>query len=368
MARNVRIYANRPGFLLEGVNVYHTSQSDEYLLAEDLTYDEWADGFVARIPDQQTTIIAVCMTGSCAGQSQSQAIPPKVENVRFLIGETFGGGGDVSFTYPTVVPASNKVTQSVDFRDFSRATINAIPDSNYALVGWFTASSDDEFITSNNPLNVTRNFYNLTDRFYAKFSDFNLSATTASIGVSGSITFNIQTQNYPDGTQIPYTASGLNNRHLSSGSLTGSFELTNNSGSRTITIGELTSSLTTQFSLELTNTSASAVSINVISQSYDISGSISSSYATTSSFEVYTTGHKDGDEIEFRVEAVSASVSGSILGSGSDSGSFFIHSNTGSYQFALATSDFTGSNNIFNLYLLDKPYISHSITLFSGSV
>jgi hypothetical protein len=368
MARNVRIYANRPGFLLEGVNVYYGSQSADYLLAENLSYDEWADGFVARIPDETTTIIAVCMTGSCAGQSSSQAIPPKVENVRFLIAEVTGSGGRVSFSYPEVVVAANRVTQSVDFRDYSQARVLAHPSPNYALVGWYTASADNEFITSNQPLTITRNFYNLTDKFYAKFSNFTLSATTASVGVSGSVTLNLQTRNYPDGTQIPFTASGLNNRHLSSGSLTGSFLLTNNSGSHTITIGELTSSLTTEFNVSLTNTSASALTVGVISQSYDISGSISSSYQTTSSFEVYTTGHKDGDEIEFRVEAISASVSGSILGSGSDSGSFFVHSNTGSYQFALTTSEFTGSNNIFNLYLLDKPYISHSITLFSGSI
>ena len=289
MARNVRIYANRPGFLLEGVNVYYGSQSADYLLAENLTYDEWADGFVARIPDEETTIIAVCMTGSCAGQSQSAAIPPKVENIRFLVAEVTGSGGRVSMLYPTVVPAANRVTQSVDYRDYSQARINAIPSANHALVGWFTASEDTSRVSGDNPLVVTRNFYTLTDKFYAKFSDFTLSATTASVGVSGSVTFNLQTEYYPDGMTFDYTASGLNNRHLSSGSLTGSFVLTNNSASRTITIGELTSSLTTQFSLELTNTSASAVAVNVISQSYDISGSISSSYATTSSFEVYTT-------------------------------------------------------------------------------
>lgn len=368
MARNVRIYANRPGFLLEEITVYQNSQTPENVLAENLSYDEWSDGIVVKIPDEETTVIAVCMTGSCADQSSSMVIPPIVGNVRFFDIEVTGSNGQVQFVYPTPTALGQTTSQTVDYRDYSAARVLAAPSPSSSLVGWYTASADTVPISSVNPLVLTRNTYPNIDKYYAKFTDYTLSATTASIGVSGSVTFNLETRFLQDGTTVAYTASGLNNRHLSSGSLTGSFIMTNNTGSRTITIGELTSSLSTQFSFSLTNASASAVQIGVISQSYDISASTNTPFSANTSFEIYTTGHKDNDELEFRVTAYSASVSGSILASGSNSGSMFVHNNTGSYTFQLGTSAYTGSDNIFNLYLKDKPHISHSISLYTGSI
>ena len=358
--RNVRIYANRPGFLLEGVNVYYTSQSAEYLLAEDLSYDDWSDGFVARIPDETTTIIAVCMTGSCAGQSSSQAIPPKVENVRFLHGIVSGSGGQVSFAYPSVVAAANAVTLSVDYRDYSAARILAHPNASHSLVGWYTASNDTNTIATSNPLSITRTYFPLSDKFYAKFSDFNLSATTSSIGANSSMTFNLQTKNFADGTTFDYTASGLNNEFLSSGSLTGSFVLTNNSGSTTITLAEVTASNTSEFVFVLNNTSASAVTTRVISQSYILSGAANVHEGMNARFEVYTTGHKNGDRVDFRV----LNLSGSDFISGSVSGSFVIHDQTGSYVFDLA-EDADSGDEVMTLYIDAYPHISHSTNVIA---
>ncbi len=162
-------------------------------------------------------------------------------------------------------------------------------------------------------------------------------------GGGSSITFTVNTTDVENGTPLPYTISGVSQSDVTSGSLTGSFAINDNTASVTLGVSlEPTSPGVGSASLALDN---GAASISVFpAPTYSLSRSATSvDEGSSVTFTLTTTGVANGTSVPYSISGITEG----DLSSGSLTGNFVVNEGSAEVTVALASDALTdGSETI----------------------
>ena len=154
----------------------------------------------------------------------------------------FDEGSSITFTLSTAnVDAGTLVPYTITGISFNDLTSGSLM-GNFAIGSngqdsiVLTASADS--LTEGNE---TMTFSTASQSLTALINDtsltptYSLSRSASTIDEGSSVTFTLNTTNVADGTNVPYTITGISSEDLSSGSLTGNFVINSNQGTVTLT-------------------------------------------------------------------------------------------------------------------------------------
>lgn len=198
---------------------------------------------------------------------------------------------------------------------------------------------------------------------------YTLSSDTTAVNEGDSVTFTLTTTHISDGTTIAYTITGIDQADLAVGNLTGTFNITNNTGTQTFTLAnDATTEGTENMTLALDNGLASADVVVVTDTSLDPTYTLSADNTTinegdTVTITLTTTDITDGTELAYTVTGVDAD----DLSAGSLTGNFTINNNTGTAVFTLAEDESTEGDETLTL-TLDNGEGSIAITITDTSL
>lgn len=171
------------------------------------------------------------------------------------------------------------------------------------------------------------------------------------INENSSVTITVTTRNVDDGTQVPYTITGVTTDDINGASLTGNFTINNKTGTQTFTI---TPDATTEGPETLTLTlDQSATSINItindtsVDPTYTLSAPISVDEGDTLTVTLVTTDITDGTLVPYTVTGID----NLDLTTGSLTGNFTVTSNSATQDFLLSLDQFTEGTETFTLSL-----------------
>ena len=362
MAKSIRIYAQTVGGDITSMSLYHTSINASNLIASGVSPAQLTgSGVTATVPDSATLFWAkVTDSGSCNNVSSSFTNTLFQPNKRYfnIINSSSVGPNTVSIISPTAAgPSTGSIEQTVDFLNNSSLICRAdfsYPDYT-AFKGWFSSevSSSATFISSDNPLTITNSTFTGSDSFYAHFEGFtrtyNLSASKAAVNEGDDLTITLITTGVDGGTSIPYTISGIDQNDLSAGDITGSFVVTNQSGSIDLTIAaDATTEGVETLSIDLNDhvCDPETVTINDTSTTpaptYSISATTPVNEGDTVIFTLTTANVADGTVLPFTISGISASDINESL-----TGNFTVNSNTAQTIISLVNDNTTeGTENM----------------------
>ena len=198
---------------------------------------------------------------------------------------------------------------------------------------------------------------------------YSLSSSHVSANEGDTVTITLTTSGLPNNSDIAYIVTGISSADLSSGSLTGDFEINNNTGSVSFTLAnDLTTEGSETLSLSLVNGKASKnVTIGDTSltpATYSLT-SDNSSYneGDTINITLTTTNVDDGTNIPYTVSGIT----GADLSSGAISGNFNVSSGTASLSFVLTNDVTTEGTETFTI-ALNNGEASKSVTINDTSL
>ena len=171
----------------------------------------------------------------------------------------------------------------------------------------------------------------------SNFQSFVLQRSVTSTSGGSEIAFTLNTSNVSQGTSFPYTITGISPSDVTSGSLTGSFSVSNNTASMTLGVSlEPTSPGVGSASLALDNGKAS-VSV-FLPPTYSLSRSSSSvNEGSSITFTLTTTGIANGTSVPYTVSGISVS----DLSSGSLTGNFVVTDGIATVTLTAASDSLT---------------------------
>lgn len=237
-------------------------------------------------------------------------------------------------------------------------------DITQTLTGSFTINSNtDELliepIFDNNidgPETLTLSLDNGKDSIDITINEptFSLTRSASTINEGGSVTITLTTTGVPDGTNIPYTVSGVTADDFSSGSLTGNFTVNSSTSSASWTLAnDVKYEGTETMTVSVYHNESISVTVNDTStQIYTLTKSQSNMFAgetITYSLEMY--GLPAGGTVGWDISNVSGNITSSdFVGSPSLSGNFVssgTSTNTDTVSFT-AAYDLEITNDIFS--------------------
>lgn len=196
---------------------------------------------------------------------------------------------------------------------------------------------------------------------------YNITANVSSLNEGASATFTINTTNVPNGTTLYWTTNTIsgtiNSSDFSDGNTSGSFTITNNSGTVVRTLSnDATTEGSESFQLQIRTDStvgsivATSATITISDTSLDPTYSVSPSPTTVNegsavTFTVTTTDVPDTTTLYWTTESVTGTVNGTDFSGGATSGSFTITSNSGSIVRTLANDLTTEGSEVFRLQI-----------------
>lgn len=192
---------------------------------------------------------------------------------------------------------------------------------------------------------------------------YSVTPSTSSVNEGSSVTFTVTTTNVPSGTTLYWstnTVSGtVNSSDFNDAATTGSFTITNNTGSVVRTLAnDATTEGSESFQLQIRTDSVSgtivATSSTVTIGDTSLTPTYSVSPSTTSvnegssvTFTTSTTNVSDGTTLYWTLSTVSGVINSSDFVGGATSGSFTITSNSGSVVLNLANDSTTEGSESF---------------------
>ena len=149
---------------------------------------------------------------------------------------------------------------------------------------------------------------------------YSLTSSSASVNEGSSVVFTLSTANVANGTSVPYVISGISAGDLSSGSLTGSFTVSNGSASTSITLANDVLTEGTETATLSTAVGSVAVTVNDTSRTptYAIGRSLSAvDEGSSVVFTLSTTNVANGTVLPYTISGISSNdvTSGSLNGS-----------------------------------------------------
>lgn len=226
-------------------------------------------------------------------------------------------GNSVTINLTTVNVANGTLVpyniQGVTSADISGASLNGnfqVLNNSASIIinvanDTILANNDSEVMTvrlSNGSSNVNINIVDTTpDPVYS------LTASNTAVYEGFSVTFDLDVQNLPSGSQIPYTISGITSEDISGESLIGNFTIdANGEDSLTLdlTLDDFEESETLTLSLDNTVISKS---VDILDASYTLLSSNSSPVeGDTVNITLYTDTVPDGTVVPYTISGVSA--------------------------------------------------------------
>ena len=185
-------------------------------------YIEYPDDGISLSPSattvssSSTSDVTVNVTGDTSGTQYrlyTNDIPRWVS--------TYNGGGSASTDFTIAYSESELPTSGNTYTYFSQCRVTAgVDDGANSGGGALWINTGDSFT-------VTRS---------AAVPTFSVSANPTSVNEGQTVTFTLTTTNVPNGRTVGYTLTGITSNDLSSGSLTGSFSVSNNSAQVQVTL------------------------------------------------------------------------------------------------------------------------------------
>ena len=184
--------------------------------------------------------------------------------------------------------------------------------------------------------------------------EYSLSTSTSSVNEGGEVEITLNTKRIRAGKSVPYQITGIDSSDLASGSLTGTFSIDSN-GVGTISLTLRSDSATEgleNINISLTNNRSNrSIQVSDTSQSgptYAISSATSVNEGSSLSVTVNTTGVRDGTTLYWTILYGSSSSSADFS---SQSGSFTINSNTGSFSVPVIADTITEGSENFRIQI-----------------
>lgn len=301
MSKSIKLYAQSIGGDILSMSLYHTTIAPSNLLAENITPAQLTgSGVVVQVDDDVTTFWAlVSDDGQCTQVSSSFDTNIFRPNKRYF---NVANSGSLTNTVQIIAPVAagpttSSLEQTVNFINHSSFIIEAsyvYPDYT-AFLGWYDSEVGGNLISTNNPLTVTQDTFTTTDSFWARFEGFTrtfaLSASKAAVNEGDTLTITLNTTNVDGGTLIPYTITGISQNDLSSGAITGTFNVTNQVGTIALTIAQdATSEGTETLTIDLDDVVCDPISVTI----NDTSTTPAATYNLTA-----TTPVDEGDTVVF---------------------------------------------------------------------
>jgi len=177
---------------------------------------------------------------------------------------------------------------------------------------------------------------------------YTLTSSTALVNEGSSVTFTLSTANVANGTVLPYVISGISSGDLSSGSLTGSFTVFNDSASTSITLANDVLTEGTETATLSTAVGSVTVTVNDTSRAptYSIGRSMSAvNEGSSVTFTLSTQNVPNGTEVPYTISGISLA----DITSGSLTGSFTVNNNLATASFILAADALTEGTETLTL-------------------
>ena len=178
---------------------------------------------------------------------------------------------------------------------------------------------------------------------------YTLTRSAASIDEGSSVTFTLTTTGVANGTNVPYSISGISAGDLSSGSLTGNFVISNGSASITLTaandaLTEGSETITITAEGQSTTTTINDTSTTVVAPTYSLSRSaVSVDEGSAITFTLTTTNVANGTNVAYTITGISVE----DLSTGTLTGNFVVNNNTASITLIAYNDSLTeGSETI----------------------
>lgn len=177
MPKLVKLNGTELGGDIEEVDIYHTSITPSNLISSSVNANDFSSSGVSFVvEDTVTTFLAFVSGGLCFGTSGSVTASVYSPNTRYFEFSISGSNIDtatIEMISPTAVaPTQNTFTASVNFLDYSSATVRANEDTypNDQFVGWYYKNTSTQ-ISSNSTLTLTLNTFTGSDDIVAFFKD-----------------------------------------------------------------------------------------------------------------------------------------------------------------------------------------------------
>ena len=169
---------------------------------------------------------------------------------------------------------------------------------------------------------------------------YSLTSSSASVNEGSSVTFTLSTANVANGTVLPYVITGISSSDLSSGSLTGSFTVSNGSASTSITLANDVLTEGTETATLSTAVGSVAVTVNDTSRTptYAIGRSLSAvDEGSSVVFTLSTTNVANGTVLPYTISGISSA----DVTTGSLTGSFTVSNNLATATITMSADQLT---------------------------
>jgi hypothetical protein len=201
---------------------------------------------------------------------------------------------------------------------------------------------------------------------------YELSRSIAQVDEGDTFTITLTTTNVVNGTNIPYTITGVSEEDIDNASLTGFFSIVNNTDSITVTTTEDSSTEGPEtFTITLngiTPTNAISVTINdtSLTRTYQLDTNVQSVNEGDSFTVTLTTANvPNGTLVPYNIIGISSSdISGASL-----TGNFTVNSNTATLIVNTTEDSLTEGNETFTIRLTGiSPLVFTSVTIVDTSI
>jgi len=275
-------------------------------------------------------------------------------------------GASVTFTLTTTNVANGTevpyTITGISAADITSGTLtgNFTINNNTATVT-ITATADqltEGAETATLTLDNVADFDSVTVNDTSKTPLYSLTSSSASVNEGSSVTFTLSTANVANGTSVPYVISGISSGDLSSGSLTGSFTVSNGSASTSITLANDVLTEGTETATLSTSVGSVAVTVNDTSRTptyavtADNNGNINE--GTTVTFTLNTTNVSNGTLVPYTITGITQE----DLSSGLVTGNFTVNNNTATTSITLANDVLTEGSETLKLALDNRATIN----------
>jgi hypothetical protein len=206
----------------------------------------------------------------------------------------------------------------------------------------------------------------------APVATYTLSRSVSEIDEGGTFIITLTTTNVANGTNIPYTITGVSSEDIDNASLTGFFTINNNSDSITVvTSSDLTTEGPETFLLTLdsiTPTKSISVTINdtSLSRTYQLTRSVTSvNEGESFTITLTTTNVANGSLVPYNIIGITSS----DIGGAALTGNFTVNSNTASLVVNTTADSLTEGNETFTIRLTGiAPLVSTTVTIVDTSI
>ena len=229
--------------------------------------------------------------------------------------------------------------------------------------GWVLVHLDgnEEVIVASNTLNdATEKGHGVDEQGYSKDPDrngngvmtYSLGKSTSSVNEGSSVSIQLTTTYVADGTQVPYTITGIQSDDLSSGSLTGNFQVNGDSAFANISLREDSSTEGVE-TFVLTLGTGESISVNVNDTSISVpTYNLSSSSASVDEGENLTISLTTSNVADGPIAYTITGIQSDDLSSGSLTGNFQLSGGSADLNLSIASDlSFEEGNETLSLSL-----------------